>query len=354
MKAVLQVADTGPVESLVVMLRSIGIECYYCSPRLRAILRNLGCNNVLEIDTLVRSWGYEKPMPLPDAEPSLLSRKDTIFIDVKAQKNAELMWKVWPNLKGKTIWYRINGCEPENVPGHGNEVDPICPTLTPNLWYGLPNKPWSPKSYAFYPPFYRIDEMQAFNIDRMRNFKGRVADFSKHYFPPISLIHNVEGWGYRDLIPKLREQLGVKCHGVNSPDRLIGHRESLVALTKTLALIHPKPSDAPGYTLYESLAIGCPIIVSRRLIQRCLMQNLLEDGVTCLAFDNYDKKEYSSQDVIDNIKEIEKHLKYISNPENNVRIGEAGRERLKSLMWSETNPTDKQNLINFMKLVGKV
>ena len=47
--AILQCCDTGPLESLVVMLRSAGIKCALPSEALKRQLRDLGCDTVLDI-----------------------------------------------------------------------------------------------------------------------------------------------------------------------------------------------------------------------------------------------------------------------------------------------------------------
>ena len=340
--AIVQCADTGPLESIAVMLRSVGYEPLIPSRKLKFVLRELGCDTVLDIEDLVRSWGYDKPMELGVAE---LSDMDTtsLFVDIKAHRSYDKLVRRWPRLENRILWYRINGGEPEHVVNergdHGNEIDPPCPILTPNRWYSYPGKPWSDKAYSCWPPFVRA---AGYDFPRITGYmEGR-------YDNPICLIHNVEGWGYQKLIPGVRE-LGVRCYGVRSPDGLINHREIPVRLTKTLAMVHLKSNDAPGYALYEALAAGCPVICTRRLIWRCRMHELLIPDKTCLVFDRETHEGLTDTDVRNCLNEIRDHLDRLFNPLDNRRIGEAGREQLRKVMWKKTDPEDVESLSRFME-----
>lgn len=342
MKAILQVADTGPLESLVVMLRSVNWECFLPDSRLRDKLRSLGCDTVLDIDHLVSGMGYERPMALPLAGVSHMERNDVVYVDIKAHRNGPRIWKTWPHLEYRTLWYRINGCAPEHVVNnrgdHGDERNPPCPILTPNLWYREegPDKPWSNRAYAVWPPFYRWNEY--FDVH------GRPEST---YNNPICLIHNLEGWGYGRMIKPLRD-LGVKCYGDRSPDGLIPHKSVPKALSTSLAMVHLKSSDAPGYALYEALAAGCPLIVSRRLIWRNRMEGLFMPEETCLVFDRETHDALSAEDVQRCTQEIKDGLYRLSYPSENQRIGNAGRERLKHLMWSDKQSWNVESLRVFL------
>ena len=114
-------------------------------------------------------------------------------------------------------------------------------------------------------------------------------------------------------------------------------------------MVHLKSSDAPGYALYEGLAAKCPLIVSRRLIWRNRMQDLLIPGETCLTFDRETHDPLNEEDIRSCTEEIAQHLKTLSNPTENERIGMAGYERLRQVMWSETNPSDVESLKQFME-----
>jgi len=344
------------------MLRSVGIDCLLPNEALKRELRSIGCDTVLDIESLVKGWGYESPMPLPLASSADMSRTDVIYFDVKAHRNGPLVTKRWPNLAGKVCWYRINGGKPEHVikpsgEDCGDEINPGCPILTPNLWYrdkmcGNPDPtqghyncagvytpppiyaPWRASAYACWPPFHRFNE---YSVLRHAPFEA-----------PICLIHNLHGWGYGALIPSIRA-LGVKCHGVSSPDGLVQHREIPKLLSRAVATVHLKSSDAPGYALYESLAAGCPVICSRRLIWRNRMEDLFIPGETCLVFDRETHDALSPEEVVSCAAEIEGHLEALKEPGYNQAIGQAGRARLLELMWSKDRSADVASLSKFME-----
>lgn len=357
--AVLQVADTGPLESLVVMLRSVGYECFLPDDGVKSDLRGIGCDCVLDVDGLVQNWGYSRPIQLPAANRGMMRTAD-LYVDVKAHRNAPKVWRQWPNLENKTLWYRINGGEPEHVikgtEDYGDERDPPCPVITPNMWYKKENPDflnavqvgedgstatmripgWVDKSYAMWPPFYRFD-------DYFTKY-GRRHD----YTDPICLVHNLQGWGYGKLIERIRE-LGVKCYGRGSPDDLIPHSQVARKLQSSLAMVHLKSSDAPGYALYEGLAAGCPLVVSRRLIWRNRMQDLLVPEETCLVFDRETHDGLTDRDVDECELAIGTALNRLRDPVLNERVGMAGRTRLQELMWDHQDLTDVASLNDFMQ-----
>jgi hypothetical protein len=325
------------------MLRSAGYECYLPDDNLKQELRSLGCDTVLDVEGLVKGWGYSQPNHLPLATSKMMKTTD-LYVDIKAHRNGKRVWQRWPELKDRVLWYRINGCRPEHVVKSdgtdcGDEVNPGVPILTPNLWYRddpvtytewlgcldgpHPGKDWGGSAYTCWPPFAKWDQYQ--------DKHGRQDKYSE----PICLVHNVAGWGYSGLIPVVRDRLGIKFYGGGSPDGLIQHGGVAELLSKTIALVHLKSNDAPGYALYEALAAGCPVIVPRRLIWRSRMEELWEDGVTCHVFDKPTHDPLSGMEIEECTREISDALKALSNPAINKDIGNAGRRRLASLMWAE-------------------
>lgn len=335
--AILQVADTGPLESLVVMLRSVGYKCFLPDDGIKSELRGLDCDCVLDVKALVENWGYAQPINLPLANKAMMQTAD-LYVDVKAHRNGPKIWSRWPNLQKKTLWYRINGGEPEHVirgtEDYGDEVNPPCPVLTPNMWYR--GQPFNGFAYAMWPLFYRFDDYYTKH--------GRAHLYAK----PICLIHNLQGWGYAKLIERVRA-LDVRCHGRSSPDGLIPHGEVARDLYSALAMVHLKSSDAPGYALYEGLAAGCPLIVSRRLIWRNQMQDLLIPEETCLVFDRETHDGLTDQDVDECELVIETALNRLKDQALNERIGMAGRTKLQELMWNDEREIDVASLKMFME-----
>lgn len=327
------------------MLRSVGWDCLLPDAGLRDALRSLGCDTVLGVDDLVRSGSYDEPLEkLRPAGVRDMDADDVVYVDVKAHRNGPKVWRRWPRLESRTLWYRINGSAPEHVVNQygdmGDEVHPPCPVLTPNRWYADPES-WTcwvgdaDRFYSFWPPFVRWDDYQ------------RSREKNRRYSPPLCLVHNVAGWGYGPLVGPLRE-LGVRIHGQSEPDGLLPHREVAARLTSALCYVHLKSSDAPGYAIYEAMAAGCPVVVPRRLIWRSRMGELLEAGITCLVFDRETHDPFSQDDVESCTIEVQAHMKFLADPEVNRLFGEAGRERLRNVMWSLQREADVTSLREFL------
>lgn len=104
--AICQVADTGPLESLVIMLESAGYRCVLPNTELRNDLRALGCDTVVDVDQLVNGMGYDRPRPLMEVGSDKMSEAD-LFVEIKAHRNAAKIWSRWPGLK--ILFYKING-----------------------------------------------------------------------------------------------------------------------------------------------------------------------------------------------------------------------------------------------------
>ena len=330
--AIMQLVDQGPAESTAEMLRAVGYDVYLPDKALRDELRRIGCDTVLSARDLKRGMGYDMP-DIPEIGLEAMQRCD-LFCDIKAHRSYDRIVGRWPNLKGKVLWTRINGGKPEHVikssgEDCGDEVNPPCPVLTPNMWY----RDSGPTAYACWPPFVRLAEY--------------ATPRSNRYAAPICLLHNFTGWGYGALVEPMRS-LGVTMYGAGSPDGLIQHREVITRLASAKCMVHLKSSDAPGYALYEALAAACPVVCTRRLIWRCRMQDLLIPGETCLVFDRETHEGLTPEDVAECTREVRDHLAWLSVPENNRRLGEAGRQRLLSVMWSKDKPEDVASLREFM------
>lgn len=336
-RAVIQCVDTGPLESLVYMLRAVGYECYLMSPQVRDRLRSYGCDTVYDVSAMMRQEGVEMPFkeaPLPLADISTFASCD-LYVDVKAHRNGPKVWPHYPQLNRRTLWYRINGGEPTVVPGKGDEVNPLCPILTPNQWYG--RQPYkSDRTYTCWPPFLRFNEYYDVN--------GR--DPCEQ---PLCFVHNIIGWGFGGHTKGMCN-LGVRIHGNGAPHNLVQHATIPSLLSKAAAYVHLKMNDAPGYALYEALAAACPILLSQRMLHKCLMDDVYVDGQTCLLYDFVDlamvHHGHTDMEISRNCEQVAAHLERLKDPSENRRIGLAGHERLKELMWREDR--DLGSLAEFM------
>ncbi len=316
------------------MLRAVGYEVVLPNDALRAELRRIGCDTVLSPRDLTKSMGY-CPLHIREVGPEAMDRCD-LYCDIKAHRCYDKIIARWPRLNGKVLWTRINGGAPEIVPGCGDEINPPCPVLTSNRWYDRPG-PWQDRSYARWWPFCRFDE-----------YLPQHGRPDGGWDSPVCLIHGIFGWGYGALIGVMRERFGLRCHGVAAPDGLIPHSRVSALLSRALCMIHLKSSDAPGFSLYEGMAAGCPLVVTRRLIWRSGFEDLLIPGETCLVFDRETHEGLTDDDVRDCTAEVAGHLGRLRDPVENARIGQAGRRRLQEVRWQDSKPEDVASLREFM------
>lgn len=319
--AILQVADQGPLESLVPMLHSAGYACALPDDDLVGQLKGIGCDTVLTPKQLHQDMGYDWPFLDAQCRPSIMECA-ALYVDVKAHRNGPKVVERWPNLKGKVLWYRINGGQPEHVINaggdQGDEINPGCPILTPNAWYR-----WRDDAYVMWPMFWR---------------KGDYKRESSNG-PPVCLIHSLHGWGHRDIADRLQD--AVKMYGVRSPDGLIPHSEVPKLLGNALAMVHLKSNDCPGYALYEAIYSRCPVILSRKLIWRMKQEDLWVEGETCLCFDEIGHQGRTPEQADSCAAEIRYHL---ANLRDNQTLGyiltQNAYRRLESLVWEPNRDSE--------------
>lgn len=328
--AICQVGHPWSLESLVIMLDAVGYRCKILNHALRDQLKSWDCDTIVDAQSVAKSWNEALLFGLREAGPQDLMTCD-LYVDTKAHRNGPKIWDHRPHLENKTLWYRINGGRPQNVPGKGEELNPPCPVLTPSRWYGDDCVTTTPsdkkegfvtrspcRSYSCWPPFARWYQ---FDKPRSPNPNGM----------PFGLTHNVSGWGYGDVAAALRV-LGVQCYGSGSPAGLALHDLLPEMLSTARAYVHMKANDAPGYALYEAIAAGCPVIISRRFVDCNAAQELFEDGITCLLYDRTDAE--GQIDVATCVEEVKQALLKLSDNRFNQIIGENAKKRLKSLMWN--------------------
>lgn len=306
LKALILCPDTKPAQSLRYMLERAEVQCFVPSPRMmERISRH--ANTVVSNQTLVRDWGYPK-LDIPYTEDSTF---DYVF-DIKAHQNHE---RLSPFIKGRFVWYRINGGQPE-VTVHGDEINPGVPVLTPNQWYKCPPY-YSDHVYVFWPHL----------LDKPEHLKRTKGE----YTAPIVLIHNFAGWGYGKLEKGLLD-LGVKIYGRGSYHGVLKEDDKLKALNTALCLLHPKSTDSPGYALLEAMNAACPIVISRRLLWRSYY-DILTPGVNCLGFDRETHDPLSDGDVDNILEEISTHFETLRDVYKNDKMGLKGRRTYTESAW---------------------
>ncbi len=369
--ALCRVSDVEPLLSLLPMLEGAGYECVLPNRSVRNLMRDIRCSNVDDFEDMSHRWGCEMPPPrFKEVGLEALNTVD-LLVDVAACWNGrQLIERGFKHLEGRCLAYFINGGEPRDVEGKGDCRTPWCPMMVtaqhyrstlfcdrthwnkeafscdspPNprgywtndklsypqrhryddsnpqealaevmeekpLWAcplcGDPLKPapWLGKVYTFYPWFARASEI-----------KQRAMQFS----PPVCLVHNVKSWG--GAWWRMAQTCGVALYGGgSSPDGLLRHEEALKLYSHALCTVYAKSGGAVDYSILEPMWAGCPTTFHSSYVHNCRLYDLLEDGETCLMWDDE--------------AGMARCIARLRDPAENWRIGEAGRRRAAEVQW---------------------
>lgn len=321
--AILQMSDTPQIESSAQMLRYAGYKVKVCGSALRNQLKSYGCDTVTAVQQMIQI-GYDTLDPtIEEASPQDFENCD-LYCDVK-YRNLQKIWERHPTHKKRSCWWRVNGARPEASPDGGEEINTECPVITANLWYGTEEYNPHKKNYVFWPPYPRSAD---YDPDRRKDLRN--------YAEPYCLCHGIAGWGYDEIVGECRTRFNVKIYGIATPNGIVPHRRVAELAATSIAMLHLKSVDCPGWAIYEAMLAGCPIIVSRLLINRMLGHELFVEGETCLAFGLPGDETGRGDMGFEKCPiEIAEHLNALRDPNTNRRIGLAGREKLLQLMWRE-------------------
>lgn len=333
--AILQMSDTPQIESSALQLRYGGYEVKVCSSNLRDHLKRMGCDTVTPVAQMVNIGYDELDTNIGEASVQEWENCD-LYCEIK-YRNLQKVWQRYPDMKRRSVWWRVNGARPENCEAGGEEINVECPVIGANLWYGTPEYNPYGRNYTFWPPYARSGD---FDIEK------RVTDPAQ-YTNPFCLCHGIQGWGFKEIIPEC-QAMGVTIHGIATPDDIIPHRYIPKKVSTAIAMVHLKSVDCPGWAIYEAMLGGCPLICGRLLINRMLGWDLFVENETCLAFGLPGDETGRGDMAFDQcIMEIRSHLDRLRDPAENQRIGRNAREKLLDLMWREDR--DGEALKKFLR-----
>lgn len=261
----------------------------------------------------------------PQAGMNELRRCD-LFVTVK-HYNLPLLEGAFPFLKGKILWFDINGGEPgvyiDAAPQKTYPWTVPVPYVSANKRYAEGTKTNGPR-YVCWPPLVESEKERHLNLAHRREVTGS----------PICLVHNVYYWGYGWAVDDLRERVGLKAYGSHgSPDGLRPPGEVPDMLRTTVCYVHLKSHDCPGYSLYRALLAACPIVLTRQFVEFTGFTDLYVDGETCLMVDDDADLKFPARSnllvnrfvaAIDRLRKDQDLAKHVAGQ---------GRRRLVDLMW---------------------
>jgi len=321
MRAVLTGMDTKPAMSLALMLESIGYEVFMLTDSAMKNYHKKGYTGGVEA-ALLKNMGYA----VADIKPTESVEGD-IFFDLKL-KDLQSMLKIHPELNGAL--YVINGGW-DDYEDYGNYF----PTITNNFWIK--------NAFHVYSPM----------VGKPMKVKDKPGTE-----PPIDLLHNAYNWGFGTYLDDIIAKTGLRVFGsYGSPMGLIHNDDVEEYLHKTIAFVHIKSSDCPGWALWEAFATGTPVVVPSLFIKRMHFEDLYIDGETCVTWgDNLFEdilhepgifKEFIDREMPKAIEELTQKVEKLKDPEYNTKIGMGGHKKWKELTeWTEAKQQALKDYLN--------
>ena len=245
--------------------------------------------------------------------------------------------KRFPRLEGRVLWFGINAGKPGvpivSAPYKMNPLTVPVPYVGAVKWYSddSPLPVAGPRYFAYLPLVQQ-------HLYRLRTTVGTAG--------PICLIHAARRWGGYGWMVDRVSRLGVRFYGNGCPAGCLTTSQVRQQLAGALCYVHLKSHDCPGYSLYEAMLTGCPVVLPSQFLDMTGYHNLYEHEKTCLVIDDQlrDKSEERAQIIERGVVAAVERLR---DPEENRRIGSNGRARLLQLMWNaERDGPSFQRFIN--------
>ena len=294
-RALLNVPHPESMNSIRIMLESVGFECF------RERDRNI-------------EYVAESLLYLPYDTPLDDGRKYDMYVHIKPEA-----------LDGKEnpLLFFINGGKRE-IPYFNY------PTVTAN--FNIQNA-----FLSYVPWFNRLGLVP----------REKMTKFGK----PIGLLNGGIGWGYKRFFPAVKDKIDI--YGMKSPAGQLPQQYVKPVLSNAKCFVHLKTHDAPGYALYESFASAVPVVVPQFFVNNTKYHDLFIDGETCLIFGkgqerwHDDSLHESEESYWETIRSIDQCLDRLSDPEENYRIGINGLFKFKELTrWT---PIKRDALEEYLK-----
>jgi hypothetical protein len=305
--AVIDVPHMEGERSCKVMLEAAGYTVYGIGPELIPLLSYMPIRSSSRIE--------------PKADQTIFNACD-LFVTVKHFAVGPTL-KHFPRLNGKLLWFGINAGKPGipivSAPYKMNPLRVPVPYVGAIKWYadGSPCAVSGPRYFAYLPLAEKDDY----------HFRGQ-ADYTS----PICLIHAMRRWGGYGWLTDAAIDLGIQFYGNGCPCGVLSTEDVRKRLSTAVCYTHLKSHDCPGYSLYEAMLIGCPVVLPSQFLEMTNYYDLYDHGETCLVVD--DPIRDKSQERLDILRAgILEAIAKLRDPSENQRIGRNGRERLLDLMW---------------------
>jgi len=299
--AILNVPQAESIQSIALMLNSVGYHTKPVGTQIAGWLRrHVSCPQHIKA--------------APGGATVAELQQCSLYVTIRPGYLPQLREHLPDNVR--LLWFEINGGLPGKVLKRKHKqrsLQVTTPYVGANRWYAndSPLLPTGPR-YVCYPPYADAARYTSTNRGSPTN-------------SPLCLVNAPERWGHGCAVKPLRA-VGVQFWGRGTQNGYLPHRQVPSTLQAALCYVHVKSRDCPGYSLYQAMLTGCPVVVSDAFLWNTRYTDLYQDEMTCLVARGEGKKD----------RLVESYIACINSLQDsalNRRIGQAGKQRLLELMW---------------------